>query len=253
MFDALGYDVEVRSQTDDELVGEIRDVVAQRRVLDAREARVLAELDARATCDQFTHDHTIDPAIAVPSRATLRALAFAELCRSGLACELDASRPPAAEAVIVLRPDDPYDPYDQARDLDGRRLTHGTTRTLRCAAGLIAALVDSLGVPLAMGRTIRTANRAQRRALALRDGGCVFPGCAAPVRWCDAHHFIEWDQGGNTDTTNLALLCRRHHGVINRAGWTAAIDDDECITITTPTGAVLFGQRHGRARAPTAA
>jgi hypothetical protein len=198
----------------------------------------------------YTHDHRIDPSIPVPSRPTLRALAFAELCRRGLACDLDSSRPPETEAVIVLHP---HDPYDQARDLDGARLTDTTTHTLRCAAGLVAALVDSLGVPLAMGRTIRTANRAQRRALALRDGGCVFPGCDAPVRWCDAHHLTEWDHGGPTDIGNLALLCRRHHGVVHRTGWTAAIDDDQHVTITTPNGTTLAGHRHGRARAPTAA
>ena len=104
-----------------------------------------------------------------------------------------------------------------------------------------------------MGRTIRTANRAQRRALALRDGGCVFPGCGAPVRWCDAHHFTEWQHGGTTDTANMALFCRRHHGVIHRTGWTATIDDHGDVTITTHTGTQLAGQRHGRTRDGTLA
>jgi Domain of unknown function (DUF222) len=178
----------------------------------------------------YTHDHNLDPAITVPSRPTLRALALAELCRRGSARNIESSKPPQTEAVIVLHPDDPL---DQARDLDGVRLADSSTRTLRCAAGLVAMLVDSLGVPLAMGRTIRTANRAQRRALALRDGGCVFPGCGAPMRWCDAHHFVEWDDGGHTDVPNMALLCRRHHGVIHRTR-------DGTLTRS--------GQRHGRTR-----
>ena len=190
--------------------------------------------------------------VASPCRhaPALRALAFAELCRRGSARDLDQSRPAQPEAVIVLRPDDPY---DQARNLDGVRLPASATRTLRCTAGLVAALIDSLGVPLAMGRTIRTANRAQRRALALRDGGCVFPGCGAPVRWCDAHHFVEWPDGGHTDIDNMALLCRRHHGVIHRNGWSATIDHDGTVTITTHTGTTLAGQRHGRTRDGTLA
>jgi hypothetical protein len=198
----------------------------------------------------YTRDHTLDPSIAIPSRPTLRALAFAELCRRGLACDLESSTPPRTEAVIVLHPDDPL---DAARDLNGARLADRTTRSLRCAAGLVATLIDSLGVPLAMGRTIRSANRAQRRALALRDGGCVFPGCGAPVRWCDAHHLVEWNDGGETDLDNLVLLCRRHHGIVHRTGWSITIDHDECVTITTAAGITLTGQRHGRTRAPTAA
>jgi hypothetical protein len=196
----------------------------------------------------YTREHKVDPSIAIPSRGALRALAFAELCRRGLACDLESARPPETEAVVVLHPDDPF---DQARDRDGVRLADGTARTLRCAAGLVAALVDSLGVPLAMGRTIRTASPAQRRALALRDGGCAFPGCCAPVRWCDAHHAVEWDDDGHTDVENMVLLCRRHHGIVHRTGWSTNLDDDGQVNITTPTGVTLSGQRHERARAPT--
>jgi hypothetical protein len=54
-------------------------------------------------------------------------------------------------------------------------------------------------------------SRAQRRALAIRDGGCVEPGCTAPPEWCDAHHKWHWAHGGPTDLANLELRCRRHH------------------------------------------
>jgi hypothetical protein len=194
---------------------------------------------------QFTRDHEVDPAIAVPSRPTLRALAFAELCRRGLACDLESSRPPVSESVVVIRPDDPY---ESARDLDGDRLTDAMTRTLRCGADVTALVVDSLGVPLAMGRRVRLATPAQRTALAVRDGGCVFPGCDAPVRWCDAHHMPAWHDGGTTDESRMALLCRRHHGVAHRAGWISAIDVDGWTWFTSPAGNRLDGQRHGRSR-----
>ena len=69
-------------------------------------------------------------------------------------------------------------------NLDGVRVPDGTTRTLRCAAELTALVVDE---------------PSQRTALAVRDGGCTFSGCDAPVRWCDAHHMPDWHHGGVTD------------------------------------------------------
>ena len=50
-----------------------------------------------------------------------------------------------------------------------------------------------------------------RRALELRDGGCTWEGCTAPVAWCDGHHIIHWADGGGTNLGNTALLCRKHH------------------------------------------
>ena len=48
---------------------------------------------------------------------------------------------------------------------------------------------------------------AQRHALALRDGGCSFPGCTRPATWCQTHHITAWQHGGTTDLDNLCLLC----------------------------------------------
>src|SRR5262249_40403311 len=56
---------------------------------------------------------------------------------------------------------------------------------------------------LNLGRRTRVVSRAQRRALVHRDGGCAFPGCDRPHRWCDAHHLIPWQHGGPTDLNNL--------------------------------------------------
>jgi hypothetical protein len=56
-------------------------------------------------------------------------------------------------------------------------------------------------------------------ALAVRDRGCVFPGCDRPLSWCDAHHLWHWVDGGPTDLNNLALLCRAHHRAVHEGGW----------------------------------
>ena len=52
-------------------------------------------------------------------------------------------------------------------------------------------------IPLAVGRTARTATPAQRRALAARDRGCIIPGCAIPAEACQTHHVEDWASGGD--------------------------------------------------------
>jgi hypothetical protein len=94
-------------------------------------------------------------------------------------------------------------------------------------AGRLRAAIDLLppalgGTPserLELGRTTRVVSAAQRTALAVRDGGCVFPGCDRPLAWCDAHHLRHWLHGGATDLANLVLLCRAHHRAVHEGGW----------------------------------
>jgi len=78
---------------------------------------------------------------------------------------------------------------------------------------------DPAWVPLALGRTQRTATAAQLKALAVRDGGCVHPGCGRTVAYCDAHHVRHWVDGGPTDLSNLVLLCRHHHRTLHAEDW----------------------------------
>ena len=61
----------------------------------------------------------------------------------------------------------------------------------------------------------RVFNRHQRRAIALRDGGCIIPGCGIPAGWCEIHHVLEHVNGGPTHTDNGVLLCWFHHRFID--------------------------------------
>jgi Domain of unknown function (DUF222)/HNH endonuclease len=83
----------------------------------------------------------------------------------------------------------------------------------------LAVLPPGLGgpatQPLEVGRATRAVSPAQRTALVVRDGGCVFPGCDRPPAWCDAHHLRHWLHGGPTDLENLVLLCRAHHRAVH--------------------------------------
>ncbi len=88
------------------------------------------------------------------------------------------------------------------------------------SAGPVAqVLADTRLEPLAVGRSTRFATRAQRTALAVRDRGCVIPGCERPPGECQAHHVTEWSQGGRTDVDSLALLCWVHHRQVDLNRW----------------------------------
>ena len=58
-----------------------------------------------------------------------------------------------------------------------------------------------------------------RRALALRDGGCRFPGCDRPPADCRGHHLRHWADGGQTALANLVLLCEPHHALVHEDRW----------------------------------
>ena len=97
---------------------------------------------------------------------------------------------------------------------DGQ-LTAGQARRLACTAGIIPVVLDGNSIPLDLGRSQRLFTPAQRVALALRDGGCVFPGCDRPPADCEGHHAVNpWHAGGNTDIGEGALLCPHHHHLV---------------------------------------
>ncbi|WP_404384197.1 HNH endonuclease [Knoellia locipacati] len=74
-----------------------------------------------------------------------------------------------------------------------------------------------------------------QRLIRLRDGHCRFPGCQIAARSCDIDHVIAWP-AGLTSATNLMCLCRRHHRVKQRPGWTARLDPDGVVHWTDPGG-----------------
>lgn len=78
---------------------------------------------------------------------------------------------------------------------------------------------DTVWLPLALGRSQRTATAAQLKALTARDGGCIHPGCSRTSAYCDAHHVVHWADGGATDLSNLVLLCRHHHRTLHARQW----------------------------------
>jgi hypothetical protein len=111
----------------------------------------------------------------------------------------------------------------------------GLQGRLRAAKALLPpALGGAPRQPLDLGRSTRVISPAQRSALAVRDGGCVFPGCDRPLAWCDGHHLASWLDGGPTDLANLALLCRAHHRTVHEGGWQLTRGPDGRFTAIPP-------------------
>jgi hypothetical protein len=95
--------------------------------------------------------------------------------------------------------------------LGGEPLDQATLLRMACDAAVTRVLTKGPSTILDLGRATPVVSPALRKALAIRDKGCVEPGCTAPPEWCDAHHKRHWTQGGPTDLWNLELRCRRHH------------------------------------------
>ncbi|WP_438352871.1 DUF222 domain-containing protein [Microbacterium sp. CJ88] len=88
-----------------------------------------------------------------------------------------------------------------------------------CAGVVQRVLLGDNGRILRIGTEERVFNRHQRRAIALRDGRCLIPGCRVPAAWCEIHHVTEHAVGGPTHTDNGVLLCWFHHRFIDKVGW----------------------------------
>jgi hypothetical protein len=117
---------------------------------------------------------------------------------------------------------------------DGTPLSPETTRRLSCDGWLVTAILDAHGAVLDIGRRSRIVPAPMRRAVIVRDGGCAFPGCGRPARWCQAHHIWHWSKGGPTKLDNLVLLCAHHHNVVHHHGWQVHLDHHRLPVFTPP-------------------
>jgi hypothetical protein len=88
-----------------------------------------------------------------------------------------------------------------------------------CDTGVRGILLDDTGQALDVGREQRLFTQQQRTALALRDGGCLWPDCDRPPAWTEAHHLNDWSLHGTTDLADGTCLCHPHHLLLHNNGW----------------------------------
>ena len=94
---------------------------------------------------------------------------------------------------------------------DGFVLDPFAVSQLACDASVTRIVFGPDSDVLEVGRKTRVIPAGLRRAVVARDRHCVAPGCSRKPAWCDVHHIVSWAQGGETEITNLCLLCRYHH------------------------------------------
>ena len=147
------------------------------------------------------------------SPANRRARALLELMEKGFAASDPQRRQAGATVIIDERTLAGIDAGPDAvhETVYGSIVPLGLLNTWLCDSHVSRLVMSAEGVPLDMGREVRTATREQRRALRARDGGCAVPGCDCTASWADAHHIEWWHRGGPTDLENLVNTCRYHH------------------------------------------
>jgi hypothetical protein len=107
---------------------------------------------------------------------------------------------------------------------------------LACDCSVTRILLGSDSTVIDVGRAKRTISGPQRKALRVRDRGCVWPGCDRPATWTEGHHLVHWIHNGKGNLPNLVLLCYRHHWMVHEGEWQIVrADDGRMLTIPPVT------------------
>ena len=122
-------------------------------------------------------------------------------------------------------------------------LSSTTVQRMACDCSVMRVLLDQESVVVDVGRSKRVISGPARRALKARDGHCQWDGCDRPASRCDGHHLVHWINGGNTELSNLILLCHRHHWLVHEGGWQLVKADDGALVPVGPT--LNFGLPRG--------
>ena len=107
---------------------------------------------------------------------------------------------------------------------------------LACDCTVTRILLGSDSTVIDVGRAKRVISGPQRKALRVRDQGCVWPGCDRQASFTSGHHLTHWIHGGPTDLSNLVLLCYRHHWMVHEGEWQIVrANDGRMLTIPPVT------------------
>ncbi|MGJ9421544.1 DUF222 domain-containing protein [Aeromicrobium sp. CF3.5] len=186
------------------------------KIPEAQADRLKAAVDAIAAPRRA---HLADEDARPTDTAHRMGMAFADLCDHLPTDGLPSAGGAGATVTVTLDLAALRGKLRAATLSTGTRVSASQARQLACRARILPAVLGGASLPLDLGRTQRLFSPAQRTALAMRDGGCVFPGCDRPPPWTEAHHITAWSDGGPTDLSDGALLCPFHHHVVHDHGW----------------------------------
>ncbi|GLX04396.1 hypothetical protein Misp03_13230 [Microbispora sp. NBRC 16548] len=93
----------------------------------------------------------------------------------------------------------------------GQMLPVSSVYRLAHTSTLVRLVMDAEGQVLDMGRKVRLATPAQRRAVFARYATCWIDGCPLPATMCQIDHADNWSNGGLTDLKMLGPACQFHN------------------------------------------
>lgn len=167
-----------------------------------------------------------DPSVETVRSSALRADALVDLAAQSMRREPSAASVPDRYRVALLaRAGEPIVPSEAG-----------------CDSTFYRAVLGAEGEILDVGRQTARWPAGIRRAITVRDGGCIFPGCDRPPSWTDIHHCTPWADGGGTSVDNGALLCRRHHVFVHRQRWSVTIEHGRSL-VRRPDGTMYVVHR----------
>ena len=201
-------------------------------------------------CDGFTAIiDSATPGRGATKGTTTSETSTSETSTSGTSASTTPTAPTAPTPFLVVAHVPLEDLVDESGDkseLAAELEHHGlidieTVQRIACDATVVVALDDAAGHTMYEGRAQRFPSGAQRREVIRRDRQCRFPGCANAT-FGAVHHIVPWNLGGGTDLDNLVLLCRHHHGVVHRNGWSMTGNPNEELRIENPGGRVTLSR-----------
>ncbi|RJT89654.1 HNH endonuclease [Cryobacterium melibiosiphilum] len=180
------------------------------------------------TAPSTDEDECGEPHLQLVETRTIQQMcfdAFVEIVRHGLSCTQGPGPLNHTTVIVRMTLQSLLDGLGEAH-LDGieQPISAGTARRMAADAHIIPMVLGGDSEVLDFGVGRRLFSRAQKLALAERDGGCATPGCNRPPSYTQAHHILWWKaHGGPTDLTNGVLQCGPCHHRIHEEGWDVVV------------------------------
>ncbi len=137
-----------------------------------------------------------------------------------------------------------HGPHDdsvrETRDF-GLSLSQPTIERLACDCHIHTLLLDTNGVAINVGRTYRSATKAQRLALrAMYGSTCGVAGCDTAFAWCAIHlHRRRRVLARQRRKAGSNEVRYEHHHQVHEGGWSIHLDEARNLTIKRPDGTVF--------------
>lgn len=128
------------------------------------------------------------------------------------------NRAPEAAPHIVMTLDDVESLQHGNEDVlltltNGARMSGAEWAAARLHEVGFVTLLHPVDGPVNLYRTSRFPNLKQRLMAAAESPLCGWPSCRRPASRSQIHHLRAWKHGGDTNASNLTVLCDYHNGI----------------------------------------